>query len=406
MRVLHLSGELIREWGTYGSGNGEFNWPMGIDIYNEEVFVVDTENARIQVFDLLGNYKRQWQTGEDTYPIEIKIYNNRAYITDDGTGSIMVFSLSGNLIAQFPLPYDEEEENFPEPVGIDIYLDKIYCADPGNNRIVVFDIDGNLITTWEWEEYLWDRPMGIKVYKEKIYIVSEQTHEVFILRLDGSYNRQWESNGSYNIGLFENQAFVVYHDHIDVYSLDGIFQRTIYFTSGPQYEFILSEDDRIFTSSMGNWTKFVESGDGTVSVAVDPLGEKGNTLAFTQGGEIGTFGAELVYPAFTLTPGKTYQFHSCALRHPADLGEFNTQLYIQDDIHDPIINVLAGGYGDFWEENTFIVQIPTNWNQTKIVMKVILTHFMTGRGVYITDFSLKEYIYRDLWGIKLLQLSQ
>jgi len=45
---------LSKKWGTEGSGNGQFEAPTGaaVDSSTHEVFVVDTENYRIQVFAL------------------------------------------------------------------------------------------------------------------------------------------------------------------------------------------------------------------------------------------------------------------------------------------------------------------------------------------------------------------
>ena len=51
------TGTFITKWGTFGSGDGQFNNPLGIDVHSsdivflsERVFVVDEGNNRIQVF--------------------------------------------------------------------------------------------------------------------------------------------------------------------------------------------------------------------------------------------------------------------------------------------------------------------------------------------------------------------
>ena len=43
-----------RKWGTEGNGNGEFNFPRGIAVYDGEVYVADYFNHRVQVFDTEG----------------------------------------------------------------------------------------------------------------------------------------------------------------------------------------------------------------------------------------------------------------------------------------------------------------------------------------------------------------
>ena len=45
------SGELLLTIGKLGNGDGEFIHPEGIAIYNQEVYICDKGNNRIQVFD-------------------------------------------------------------------------------------------------------------------------------------------------------------------------------------------------------------------------------------------------------------------------------------------------------------------------------------------------------------------
>ncbi|MEQ1843418.1 MAG: NHL repeat-containing protein, partial [Verrucomicrobiales bacterium] len=59
--VYSEKGDFIREWGTTGTGDGQFNFPGGIVISQTgEVFVADQTNRRVQVFDLKGTFLRKW----------------------------------------------------------------------------------------------------------------------------------------------------------------------------------------------------------------------------------------------------------------------------------------------------------------------------------------------------------
>ena len=65
-------------WGRKGSGQAEFNDPTGIAVAGAEVFVADSRNGRIQVFDLDGNFKRQFGKpgkgpGELSRPMNLRI---------------------------------------------------------------------------------------------------------------------------------------------------------------------------------------------------------------------------------------------------------------------------------------------------------------------------------------------
>jgi len=54
------AGKFVKSWGSRGSDNGQFNIAHGIVIDSQgNVYVADTGNKRIQVFDGDGNFKSQ-----------------------------------------------------------------------------------------------------------------------------------------------------------------------------------------------------------------------------------------------------------------------------------------------------------------------------------------------------------
>jgi 6-bladed beta-propeller protein len=55
------NGDWVKQWGTKGSGPGQFNTPHSIVIdRNDNVYVGDRGNRRVQVFDGDGTFLRQW----------------------------------------------------------------------------------------------------------------------------------------------------------------------------------------------------------------------------------------------------------------------------------------------------------------------------------------------------------
>jgi peptidylamidoglycolate lyase len=55
-------GKWLQEWGKKGSGPGEFSNPHGLTLVpgSTDVLVADRENSRLQLFDRVGTFKRQW----------------------------------------------------------------------------------------------------------------------------------------------------------------------------------------------------------------------------------------------------------------------------------------------------------------------------------------------------------
>ncbi|MEZ5384913.1 MAG: hypothetical protein R3F13_05305 [Prosthecobacter sp.] len=59
--VYAQNGKFIREWGSTGTGDGQFDFPGGVAISKSgEVFVADQTNRRVQVFDREGKFLRKW----------------------------------------------------------------------------------------------------------------------------------------------------------------------------------------------------------------------------------------------------------------------------------------------------------------------------------------------------------
>lgn len=60
--LFDRNGKWLQEWGKKGSGEGEFSNPHGLSLVpgTTDVLVADRQNARLQLFDRAGFFKRQW----------------------------------------------------------------------------------------------------------------------------------------------------------------------------------------------------------------------------------------------------------------------------------------------------------------------------------------------------------
>ena len=60
---IYFSTNFIRKWGSLGRDDGEFIDPHGIDFdSSDNVYVVDSQNERIQKFESDGNFITKWGT--------------------------------------------------------------------------------------------------------------------------------------------------------------------------------------------------------------------------------------------------------------------------------------------------------------------------------------------------------
>lgn len=98
-------GELIKSWGSPGSGPGEFSTPHGIWVDpSDRVYVCDRENDRVQIFTVEGEYLSEWR---DLYHA-MDIFRDAQgifYVTDQ-TPRITMFNAAGELVARGRTPYN------------------------------------------------------------------------------------------------------------------------------------------------------------------------------------------------------------------------------------------------------------------------------------------------------------
>jgi 6-bladed beta-propeller len=73
-RILEYTpqGKKVREWGSAGTGPGEFHLPHSIQIDDDGViYVADRENGRIQRFDQEGKYLGEWSRYGKTFCLKL-----------------------------------------------------------------------------------------------------------------------------------------------------------------------------------------------------------------------------------------------------------------------------------------------------------------------------------------------
>ena len=147
-------GEFITKWGLEGSGKGEFHMPTGIVLDNGESFlIVDSRNNRVQRYTkdgkILDQFGKQGQShGEFQLPWGLGLDLNRnIYVADWGNSRVQKFDNHGKFMGTIGSPgIGEGELDHPSDVTIDKDGD-IYVADWGNERVVVFESDGSYLAT-------------------------------------------------------------------------------------------------------------------------------------------------------------------------------------------------------------------------------------------------------------------
>jgi len=146
------------DFGTSGFNDGMFNMPtdLVIDKNNGNIYVVDSNNNRIQKFQADGNYGNlefgSSSSSDNEYlgtPSAIAIHEStdNIYVANSGTDSISVFNDRGIFLFGFDdddLDDDDLDDKFKNPSSmiIDDDNDILYVADTDNDRIKIFELTG------------------------------------------------------------------------------------------------------------------------------------------------------------------------------------------------------------------------------------------------------------------------
>lgn len=226
--VFDLAGSPVFSFGEQGNKPGQFNFPYGISSDNQgRIFVADLYNGTISIHDEKGEFLDYFahQYSKDkviSSPGGLRIIEGKVYVTDIQTNKVLVFNLEGELLLEIGEP-GKGEGKFIAPNAITADSDGyIYVVDTGNSRIQVFDNEGNFVrmingTPGGTGPSVMVNPRGIGIDQRGfIYVVSNLTHMVYGFTKEGEqmfvFGSMGEANGQFGLpnGLFIDERGNVY----------------------------------------------------------------------------------------------------------------------------------------------------------------------------------------------------
>jgi len=209
-------GTFITAWGDSGSGDGQFDVPRGVAVDSSgSVYVVDTGNHRIQKFDSEG-YDTQWGTqgagdGQFSSPSGVAVDGSgNVYVVDTGNHRIQKFD-RGGYDTQWGT-YGTGDGQFMSPSGA--ALDdsgNVYVADTGNHRIQKFSSSGTYLTQWGISGSgvgAFNGPSGVVVDGSgNIHVAESGNNRIQKFNSRGIHLTKWGAIGSVN-GKFKSPSGV------------------------------------------------------------------------------------------------------------------------------------------------------------------------------------------------------
>lgn len=215
-------GDFLSKFGVPGAGAGEFSAPADIIVYNSEVYVVDSGNTRVQVFNLSGTYQREWSTG-GTSPKGIAEMSGEIYVTDSNAfaGVVTVFNTVGAVQRAWG-GWGAGDGDFQAAWDIASYNNEVYVADAGNNRIQVFNSIGVFQRKWGTSgagDGQFSFPSGVAVYNDEVYVTDYSNNRIQVFSTAGVFQRKWGTPGAGDGNLSQPRGIEVWDDKVYVVDL-------------------------------------------------------------------------------------------------------------------------------------------------------------------------------------------
>lgn len=220
--------QLIRKFGSKGNCDGQFNFPAGLAFdVNNNIYVVDRYNHRVQKFDVHGNYLFQFSSrplGNLYCPLGIVVHNDKVYVAEQMNHRISVFQCNGEFchtIGQFG--------QLSEPYDLAVTDNNhLLVANFKQHCISIFTLDGEYIGnigTWGYDRGQLCKPSAITVDTCGCILVTEDgNHRISVFNKDGNFVHCFGSKGFAN-GQFFYPAGIALDRNGCIYISDSFNQR-------------------------------------------------------------------------------------------------------------------------------------------------------------------------------------
>ena len=214
IQVFDRDGTFVRGWGSFGAEPGQFNEPWSVIADDEFLYVADTWNHRIQKFTLDGEYVASFGSsgsppaddpsgglGLFFGPRDVALVgDDRLLVTDTGNHRLQLLTRDGQMLSAIG-SFGNQLGQFNEPVGLAEAPDgSIYVADTWNARIQ--RLSPEMVATGEWQVEAWagqsinNKPYLATDSAGRVYVTDPEGYQVLIFSPSGAYLNRFGQFGT------------------------------------------------------------------------------------------------------------------------------------------------------------------------------------------------------------------
>ena len=137
----------VKSVGRKGRLSGQFEHPWGVRYHNNQVYVCDRDNGRVQILDSNLNFVRSFGNGPGQLkdPVDIDIdQHGYIYVLDENKNKVLVFSEDGQYLRRFGQRGQGRDE-LGCPRGLCVSGDFVYVTEWHNSCVSVFHTCGEFV---------------------------------------------------------------------------------------------------------------------------------------------------------------------------------------------------------------------------------------------------------------------
>lgn len=235
VQKLDPSLEWLSGWGRFGSDSSRFNDPLGVAVAGPDlVLVADSGNRRIASFNNEGRMNSAFPLPDSSLPWGLAVGGGFIYISDEARGLVEVRTLAGELARVIGGP-GREAGQLDKPRGLALDPDgRIWVVDGGNNRIQVFSSEGEPVKSfgsYGENEGEFDSPSGIAISAQGLVYVADSGNDRFQeFDLDGAFRGMAGSTGTEMV-QFQNPTGIAVDPQGGLYIVDSDNHRIQFLSS-------------------------------------------------------------------------------------------------------------------------------------------------------------------------------
>ncbi len=265
-------------WGSTGGGEGQFINPRAMAFSPQgQLYVADSGNHRVQIFDQNGTFLKSWsipagnapgQVGDEMWGIAVSA-DGKVYISDTWNHRVEIFDEDGNFLSEFGSFADTQGDAAAFPGTFwgprDIVINAngdVFVTDTGNKRIEKFSADGKFLGAWGGGGVTpgrFEEPTGLAIDADgNLYIADTWNQRVQVLDPTMKPMTQWDVVG-WDTQNVLNKPFI---------AVDS--QKRVYISDPENYRIIVYSNTGEILSTFGQYGQDVQSFQLPLDVAIAP----------------------------------------------------------------------------------------------------------------------------------------